>query len=86
MGGGDRREAQDPPFPGGIGEQLPGIEPSHAMPDQVDRLIAERPLDLLAKPLGPTLHAGDRRDARDHHAVSPPRGASWESLGNNSSA
>jgi hypothetical protein len=50
----DRREAQDPARPLGVGEHLAGVEPPHAVPDHVDAFARERPLALFGQGARPT--------------------------------
>ena len=64
----DRRQAEDEPGPLAR-EQGAGVEPAHAVADQVDRLVGERLADLPAQPFGPPRHPGDRRDLRDQDAI-----------------
>ena len=66
----DRRQAQDPPLPGWVGEQPACVEAPHAMTDHVDRLIRKCLEDLLAEAVGPLFDAGDRGHAGDEHSVS----------------
>jgi hypothetical protein len=66
---GDRGEAQNPTSPGRVGHQGPRIEPTHAVANQVHRLIVKRGQDLLAQALGAAGHTGDWLHVCDQHAV-----------------
>ena len=69
----DRRQAEEAPRPGRVGHELTGVEPPHAVADQVERLAGERGVDLGREHARPPLHPGDRRDLGLEDAVA--RGA-----------
>jgi hypothetical protein len=69
VGSADRREAQHAARPCRVRQQLAGIEPTHAVPDQVHGLARKGRVNLLAERLGAKLHARDRGDARLDDAV-----------------
>ena len=66
--GRDGGHAQDSPRPGGVGREQPGVEPAHAVPDQVDRFAREGRLDLFPSRRAAG-HPRDRRDARGNDPV-----------------
>jgi hypothetical protein len=67
---GNRRQAQDAARPVEVGRQKgPRVEPAHAVPNQVDRLVRELFLDLPPELFGPPSHPGDRVHARHQYAV-----------------
>ncbi len=69
VGRADRRQAQDPPSPARSAQQPPRIKPTHAVADQVHRLIGENAVDLLAQDVRPRLDTGDRGNPRDQHPI-----------------
>jgi hypothetical protein len=74
----DGGQAEDSPFPGGIGDELAGVEPSHAVADQVDGFVREGFEDLFAELLRSTDHAGRGVNPRHQHAVSRRLEDSWD--------
>ena len=52
-----------------VSQQPAGIEPPHAVADQVDRLVAEGSMNLFAQPPSPAIDAGDRLNSRHQHPV-----------------
>ncbi len=73
----DRRQAQDALGPGRIGQECPRIEPSHAMANDMDGLVAERSFDTLGKLASTKPDARRRRDPRHQHAVAKRRQELW---------
>ena len=66
----DCRDTENSFVPRLVGEQPAGVEPAHAVADQMHRLVAKCLDDLLPEPPGPALDAGDRLDPRHQDTVS----------------
>ena len=65
----DRCDTQYSCLPRFVRQQPAGIEPAHAMADQVHWLIAECSNDLFAQSASPALDAGDRLNSRHQDSV-----------------
>ena len=50
-------------------EQATGVQASHAVADDVDRLVGKGPEDPVAQPAGAELDPGDGMDPRHQHPV-----------------
>ena len=58
----DRRQAQHPARPVRVRQEQPRVEAPHAVADQVDGLVGEGGVDLLAQPRRPGRDPRDRRN------------------------
>jgi hypothetical protein len=65
----DRGQAQHADRPRRVAQQEAGVEPPHAMREDVDRLVGEGRDDLLAEPPRAEVDPGDRVDPRHQDPV-----------------
>ena len=66
----DRGDTEYSFLPQFVSQQPAGVKASHAVADQVNRLVAECFDDVFAQPASPALDAGDRLHSRHEHPVS----------------